>query len=86
MLTTHSHKFTNITDTVAKLSVLTLNVNCIKGKLAALEFGDLCRMYDIVCLSETKCDDVDMINVISSMENLGFDITYKNRHELSRYK
>ena len=27
-----------------------------------------------------------MINVISSMENLGFDITYKNRHELSRYK
>lgn len=27
-----------------------------------------------------------MINVTSSMENLGFDITYKNRHELSRYK
>ena len=27
-----------------------------------------------------------MINVTSSKEKLGFDITYENRHELSRHK
>ena len=43
-LTTSSLKFTNTTNTVLKLSLLTLNVNGIKGKLTSMEFGDLCRM------------------------------------------
>ena len=77
MLSVFSHKFTNTTNTVAKLSLLTLNVNGIKEKLTAMDFGDLCRMYDIVCVSVAKCDDVNTINVIPSMENLGFDIAYK---------
>ena len=55
------HKFTNTTNTVAKLSLLKLNVNGIKGRLTPMEFCDLCGMYDIVCLNETKCDVVDMI-------------------------
>lgn len=61
-------------------------MNGVKGYLAPKEFGDLFGMYDVACISETKCDDVDMTNVASSMENLGFDNVSKNRYELCRYK
>lgn len=27
-----------------------------------------------------------MVNIASSMSNLGFGVTYKNRHELTRHK
>lgn len=49
-------------------------LNIINGGLTAMECVDFCRMYDILCLSEAK-SYVDMINAISRMENLGFDIT-----------
>lgn len=68
------------------LAILSLNVCGIKGKLMSEEFRKLCRGYDILCMCETKCDDVDMVNVREEMLNIGFDIVYKNRSELSRFK
>lgn len=41
---------------------------------------------DSLCLIETRCDDVDMVNVELIMRDTGFSITYKNRGVLSRYR
>ena len=76
----------NTINNITTLSLLTLNVNGLKGKLTSCEFGNSCRMYDVICMNETKCDEFDMLDVTSSMENLGYDVAYKNRHVLSRYK
>lgn len=42
--------------------------------------------YDILCMCETRCDDADMSNFINVMVDKGFDIVYKNRCALSKYK
>lgn len=68
------------------INVLSLNVCGIKSKLLIQEFIDFLQSYDVVCLCETRCDDVDMSIVGETMENLGFVVVFKNRHEVSRYK
>lgn len=37
-------------------------------------------------MCETRCDNADMKNVGEKMENIGFNIVYKNRYEVSRFK
>lgn len=68
------------------ITVLSLNVCGIKGKLLSEEFCNLCKRYDILCMNETRCDDVEMVNVSEKMESIGFDVVYKNRSELSKFK
>ena len=41
--------------------------------------------YDIVCMSETRCD-VDMDNTGNVMDKNGFTIAYKNRSASNTYK
>ena len=49
--------------------VLSLNVCGIKSKFSSVDFVDLMNKYDVICFTETKCDDVDMINAKDIMEN-----------------
>ena len=75
-----------LTQHLYKISVLSLNVCGLRSKLLFSEFIILIRDYDIVCMCETRCDDVDMEDVKVTMEDIGFGIIYKNRHSLSRFK
>ena len=68
------------------INILSVNVCGIKSKLHLKEFNELIMMYDIICMCEIKCDDVDMGYVREKMDVMGFDIVYKNRYEMCRYK
>ena len=68
------------------VSILSLNVCGIKSKLLSVDFVGFINDCDIICFIETKCDDVDMINMKDRMENHGFDIVYKNMSKISRFK
>ena len=68
------------------LDVLSLNVCGIKSKLFSTDFFNFINDYDIICFTEIKCDDVDMINIKDRMENNGFGIVFKNRNKLIRFK
>ena len=68
------------------LDELSLNVCGIKSKLFSADFVKFIDDYDVICFTETKCDNVDMINIKDRMENNGFDIVSKNRNKLSRFK
>ena len=50
------------------------------------DFIDFIMNYDVVCMCETRCDDAATNNIIKVMVNSGFDVVYKNRSALSRYK
>ena len=68
------------------LDVLSLNICGIKSKLFSADFVNFIIDYDVICFTETKCDDIDMINIKDRMENNGFDIVFKNRNKLSRFQ
>lgn len=68
------------------MHVLSLNVCGIKSKLLSLEFVNHIKSYDVISLCETKCDDADMNNIEDIMDNIGFEIIFKNRSKLSRFK
>ena len=76
------------TPIVPSLSVnlLSLNVCGFKAKFLSHDFADFIKCYDVVCLCETKTDDADMLGVKDVMEKNGFDIVFKNRSRISRYK
>ena len=65
------------------LYILSLNVCGIKSKLLSADFVGFINDCDIICFTETKCDDVDMINMKDRMENHGFDIVYKSMNKIS---
>lgn len=71
---------------VKYMKLLSLNVCGLIGKLLIPEFVDLCREYDIFSMCEMKCDVVDMQNVETKMQAIGFDVIYKNISELGRFK
>lgn len=54
------------------------------SKLLLKEFMVFNMNYDVVCLRETGYDDADVNNEV--VENFGFNIVYKSRSALSRYK
>jgi exonuclease III len=45
------------------LNIMSLNVCGLMNKLLCPDFLDFIQKYDIVCMSETKLDDIDVINV-----------------------
>ena len=71
---------------ICAINILTVNVCGIKFKLLLKEFNELIMKYDIICMCEIKCDDVDMSNVREKMDAMGFDIVYKNIYAMCRYK
>lgn len=68
------------------IDILSLNVCGIKSKVNSVDFVNNIKRYDVLCLSETKCDDADMCNLKVIMEDIGYDIVFRNRSELCRYK
>ena len=68
----------------SKLSFLVLNVCGLVSKIDIPEFQELCRSRDILCFSETKCDDIDIINVEKVFGELGFKLIAENRHMQKR--
>ena len=68
------------------IDLLSLNVCGLKSKLQVKEFVSMLKNYDVICMCETRCDDADMNNVRDKMEELGFNIVFKNRYALSRFK
>lgn len=59
--------------TYCDLKILSLNCCGIKKKLNYSEFQELVNEHDIVCLQETKTDDLDVIEID------GYKIEMKNR-------
>ena len=41
-----------------------INVCGLMRKLLYPEFVDYIKMYDVVCIAETKLDDIDIVNVV----------------------
>jgi uncharacterized protein YqgQ len=55
------------------LNILGLICCWIKKRLNYLEFEQMIRKYDIICLVETKTDDIDIVKLE------GYEIHMKNR-------
>ena len=68
------------------INILSINVCGLKSKLLVKEFTDFFVNYDVLCMCETRCDDADTNNIKEIMTKHGFDIVYKNRSALCRYK
>ena len=66
--------------TYPPLNIVTLNVCGLMRKLLFPDFIEFINKYDIVCISETKLDDIDVINVKLD----GYTFFAKNR--ISRRK
>ena len=66
--------------------IISLNVCGLKSKLFTPEFVELCSKHDIICLSEIKCDEVDMKNVVEFFEKMQFTVIYSVRKVVSAYK
>lgn len=64
--------------TYCDLKILSLNCCGIKKKLNYSEFQELVNEHDIVCLQETKTDDLDVIEID------GYKIEMKNRVKYGR--
>lgn len=83
---THNNNSLECASHYLSIGILSLNVCGIKTKVCSVDFVSYIKRYDVLCLSETKCDDVDMVNLKVIMEDIGYNIVFKNRCELSRYK
>jgi hypothetical protein len=55
---------------MSNLNVLSLNCCGVKLRLQYPEFCELIKKNDIVCLQETKTDDIDKIDLVWSSINL----------------
>ena len=50
------------------------------------EFKENLCNYSIICLCETKLDDIDNEDISSQLDNLGFSVYFKNRKPISNYR
>ena len=64
------------------IHIVSLNVCGLKSKLFTPDFVELCRKHDIICLTEIKCDEVDMKNVTQFFQKMKFTVIYS----VSTYK
>ena len=62
------------------LNLLSLNVCGIRNRILYPEFKSLLSNYDIVCFTETKVDDLDIV------EYNDYIFHFKNRKRLANYK
>lgn len=49
---------------ILNLNLLTLNVCGLRLKLLLVELIELMKSYKVICMCETRCDDVDMKNLM----------------------
>ena len=50
------------------------------------EFKENLCNYSIICLCETKLDDIDNEDISCQLDNLGFSVYFKNRKPISNYR
>ena len=50
------------------------------------EFKENLCNYSIICLCETKLDDIDNEDISNQLDNLGFSVYFKNRKTISNYR
>ena len=50
------------------------------------EFKENLCNYSIICLCETKLDDIDNEDISNQLDNLGFSVYFKNRKPISNYR
>ena len=62
------------------VNILSINVCGIKSKLNCPEFVSLIKNDDIICVQESKLDDIDSVNID------GYEVYSLNRKSLSRYR
>ena len=68
------------------LRILTLNVCGIRSKVDTPDFIEKCRNYDVLCLNETKTDDIDTPVMMDKFKAMGFSMTVSNRHKLTNWR
>jgi hypothetical protein len=71
------------TDDVLKIT--SLNVCGIKSKLKIPDFHEFIQEYDLLCVTETKMDDLD-IPLILDLLPLGYTALFKNRLPIAMFK
>ena len=59
---------------------MSLNVCGLVSKLNCPEFLSFIKQYDIICIQESKLDDVDTVSIA------GYQIFTNNRRAISRYR
>ena len=69
-----------------KLTMQSINVCGLKGKLEIKEFRETLERHDISLLSETKLDNADIDNVKDTISNLKLKAFFKNRKTLTAWR
>ena len=65
---------------IKHLTVVSLNVCGLKSKLNCPDFMNFLHDYDVICIQESRLDDVDKIIVP------GYKIFTHNRKQIARYR
>lgn len=68
------------------LQICTLNVCGIKSKIDIPDFAVMCLNYDIMCLTETKTDDVDIPELSRKFDKIGFQLFASNRRKITNWR
>ena len=68
------------TKTYYNLRIISINVCGLKSKVTCPEFISLIENHDIICVQESKLDDVDCVQIN------GFTVYTNNRKKITRYR
>jgi exonuclease III len=68
------------------LKMLNLNVCGLVSRLSDDIFIEECKLYDILCFSETKMNDIDNELVANIFKEMGFVTYIKNRRKISIHR
>lgn len=63
-----------------QLNIVSINVCGLKSKLLCTEYVSFINAYDIICVQESKLDDVDLIKIDE------YEVFSHNRKTISRYR
>lgn len=63
-----------------QLNIVSINVCGLKSQLLCPEYVSFINAYDIICVQESKLDDVDLIKID------GYEVFSHNRKTISRYR
>ena len=70
----------------AYLSIQSINVCGLKGKLKIPEFRENLKLFDISLLCETKLDDADIELIQESISDLNLKAVFKNRKTVTAWR
>ena len=62
-----AHQSTLVKQQICTINILSINVCGIKSKLLVKEFNELLMTYNVICMCEIECNDVDKGNLREKM-------------------